>query len=113
MTELFERDRTVITKHINNIFREEELIENRNEQNLHFAHSDKPDKTYSLDVVISVGYRVKSLEGTRFRQWATKILIKLSISGVWVNPSQILLKDWNFLLISSFCSPLQIQDQIA
>lgn len=65
MTKLFERDRTVITKHINNIFKEGELAEKSNVQNMHLANSDKPVKSYNLDVVISVGYRVKSLEGTR------------------------------------------------
>ena len=67
MSDLFQRDRTVITKHINNIFKEGELDEKSNVQNLHFAHSDKPVKHYNLDVIISVGYRVKSLQGTKFR----------------------------------------------
>lgn len=67
MTKLFGRDQTVITKHVNNIFKEGELTEKSNVQNMHLANSDKPVKTYNLDVVISVGYRVKSLEGTRFR----------------------------------------------
>lgn len=63
MTKLFSRERSVLTKHINNIFREGELREKSNVQNMHIASSDKPIKTYSLDVVISVGYRIKSLEG--------------------------------------------------
>ncbi|AJI53303.1 virulence protein [Francisella philomiragia] len=49
MSDLFQRDRTVITKHINNIFREDELDEKSNVQNLHLAHSDKPVKHYNLD----------------------------------------------------------------
>lgn len=57
MTELFQRDRTVITRHITNIFKEKELEENSNVQFLHIAQSDKPVKLYSLDVIISVGYR--------------------------------------------------------
>ncbi len=74
MSELFGRERTVITKHIRNIFAEHELDEKSNVQFLHFANSDKPVKIFSLDVIISVGYRVKSLQGTYFRQWANKIL---------------------------------------
>ena len=60
MSDLFGRDRTVITKHIRNIFSEQELDEKSNVHFLHFANSDKPVKMFSLDVIISVGYRVKS-----------------------------------------------------
>lgn len=80
MAELFQRDRTVVSKHIKNIFQEGELDENR--VCAKFAHTTKhgaiQNKTqtsninfYNLDVIISVGYRVKSLQGTKFRQWAT------------------------------------------
>lgn len=89
MTQLFDRDRTVITKHINNVFKENELAEKSNVQNMHIANSDKPVKTYSLDVVISVGYRVKSIEGTRFRQWATKTLKNHILKGYTINPKRI------------------------
>lgn len=71
---LFGRERSVITKHIRNVFAEGELDEEGNVQNLHIAGSDKPVKFYNLDVIISVGYRVKSIQGTRFRQWATRVL---------------------------------------
>lgn len=74
MATLFERDRTVISKHIANIFSEGELVEKSNVQILHIANSDKPVKFYNLNVIISVGYRVKSLRGTQFRIWATKRL---------------------------------------
>jgi hypothetical protein len=74
MATLFERDRTVIVKHIGKIFLEGELDEKSNVQNLHIANSDKPVKFYHLNVVISVGYRVKSQRGTQFRIWATKRL---------------------------------------
>ena len=60
MGELFGRERSVITKHIRNVFSEGELDEKSNVQNLHIAGSDKPVKFYNLDVIISVGYRVKS-----------------------------------------------------
>lgn len=85
MSDLFQRDRTVITKHINNIFKEGELDEKSNVQNLHFAHSDKPVKHYNLDVIISVGYRVKSLQGTKFRQWATARLREYIVKGFTMN----------------------------
>ncbi len=74
MGQLFGRERSVITKHIRNVFAEGELEEESNVQNLHIAGSDKPVRFYNLDVIISVGYRVKSLQGTRFRQWATRVL---------------------------------------
>ena len=89
MTKLFSRERSVLTKHINNIFREGELHEKSNVQNMHIANSDKPIKTYSLDVVISVGYRIKSREGTRFRQWANKILKEHILNGYTINCSRV------------------------
>ena len=82
MCQLFGRERSVITKHIRNVFREGELSAESNVQNLHIANSDKPVKFYNLDVVISVGYRVKSIAGTRFRQWATKVLRAILLEGV-------------------------------
>ena len=60
MIELFQRDQSVIARHIGNIFKEKELDEKSNMHFLHIANSDKPVKVYSLDVIISVGYRVKS-----------------------------------------------------
>lgn len=74
MAVLFERDRSVIVKHIANIFSEGELEEKSNVQFLHIANSDKPVKFYNLNVIISVGYRVKSQRGTQFRIWATQRL---------------------------------------
>jgi len=74
MATLFERDRSVIVKHIAKIFSEGELEDKSNVQFLHIANSDKPVKFYNLNVIISVGYRVKSKRGTQFRIWATKRL---------------------------------------
>ncbi|GGX89065.1 cytochrome c [Litchfieldella qijiaojingensis] len=85
MSELFGRERSVITKHIRNIFKEGELDEKSNVQNLHIAGSDRPVKFYNLDVIISVGYRVKSQQGTRFRQWATRILREHLTKGWTLN----------------------------
>lgn len=72
--ELFQRERTVITKHINNMFKKVEFDEKSKVHFLLIANSDKPVKFYSLDVIISVGYRVKSIRGTPFRQFANKVL---------------------------------------
>ena len=81
MVDLFGRDRTVITKHINNIFKESELVEKSNVHFLHNANSDKPVKLYSPDVIISVGYRIKSSRGTQFRIWANKVLKNYLLKG--------------------------------
>lgn len=85
MGQLFGRERSVITKHIRNVFAEGELEEESNVQNLHIAGSDKPVKFYNLDVIISVGYRVKSHQGTRFRQWATGVLREHLTKGYSLN----------------------------
>jgi hypothetical protein len=89
MAELFQRDRTVITKHIKNIFEEGELQEKSNVQILHTANSDKPVAYYSLDVIISVGYRVKSLRGTQFRIWATERLKEYLIKGFTMDDERL------------------------
>ena len=85
MSQLFGRERSVITKHIRNVFAEGELDEKCNVQNLHIAGSDKPVRFYNLDVIISVGYRVKSVAGTRFRQWATQTLRDHLVQGYTIN----------------------------
>ncbi len=85
LCELFQRDVSVISRHIKNVFAEGEL---EKESNLHFLqipNSDRPVAIYSLDVVISVGYRVKSIVGTRFRQWANKVLKEYLLRGYAVN----------------------------
>lgn len=98
MAKLFGRDRSVITRHIKNIFKEGEL-----EESLvcaKFAHTEKYGKYdgfyqtvetvyYNLDVIISVGYRVKSVNGTRFRQWANTILRQYIIKGYAVNQRRL------------------------
>mgnify|MGYP000498175888 CR=1 FL=1 len=76
MVELFGRDQSVISRHIGNTFKEGELERESNMQKMHIANSDKPVEVYSLDVIISVGYRVKSLRGTQFRIWATQATIR-------------------------------------
>lgn len=89
MVILFGRDQSVISRHIKNIFREEELEEKSNMQNMHIANSDKPVNTFSLDVIISVGYRIKSIRGTQFRIWANNILKQYLIKGYSINESRL------------------------
>lgn len=85
MSELFQKERSVITKHINNIFNEGELTKEGNVQILHISDSDRPVKFYNLEVIISVGYRVKSHQGTKFRQWATARLKEYIVKGFTMN----------------------------
>ena len=89
ITELFDVDRTVITRHVNNVFKEGELERESNVHFLHIANSDKPVKFYSLDVIISVGYRVKSKRGVEFRKWANSVLKKYILQGYAVNQNRI------------------------
>jgi hypothetical protein len=85
MVELFQRDQSVISKHIKNAISEGEVDEKRNMQKLHIANSDKPVAFYNLDVIIAVGYRVKSLRGTQFRRWATAVLSEYLVKGFAMN----------------------------
>lgn len=83
---LFQKDQSVIARHIKNVFTEGELDEAGNMQILHNTLSKyKPVKVYSLDVIISVGYRVKSFRGTQFRRWATNILKDHMLKGYAVS----------------------------
>lgn len=81
LAELFGVDRTVIGRHITNVFETGELDETSNVQKLHVANSTKPVSYYNLDVIISVGYRVNSLQATAFRKWATVTLREYLIKG--------------------------------
>lgn len=89
MKTLFSVDRSVITKHVNNVFREGELEEKSNVHFLHIANADRPVKIYSLDVIISVGYRVKSKRGVEFRKWANSVLRQYILKGYAVNNNRI------------------------
>ena len=81
---LFERDQSVISRHIKNVFKDE-LEEKSNMHFLHIANSDKPVAFYSLDVIISVGYRVKSKRGVEFRKWANSVLKDYLLKGYALN----------------------------
>lgn len=86
---LFWRDQSVISRHINNVFKEKELDKKSNMQKIHIANSDKPVAFYNLDVIISVWYRVKSIEGTQFRIWANKILKDYLIKWYSINQKRL------------------------
>lgn len=85
LVSLFDRNQSVISRHLRNVFNEGELDEKSNMQKKHIANSDKPVVLYSLDVIISIGYRVKSQQGTRFRIWASKILKDHIVKGYTFN----------------------------
>ncbi len=92
MAELFGRERSVVTKHLRNVFKESELQENSVCAN--FAHTAADGKTYqtkfyNLDVIISVGYRVKSQRGVQFRQWATRTLRDHLVQGYTLNSTRL------------------------
>lgn len=89
MEELFERDISVISRHINNIFKEDEVDKKSNLHFLQIANSDRPVAYYSLDVIISVGYRVKSKRGVEFRKWANSVLKNYILQGYAVNTNRI------------------------
>ena len=85
MAVLFGRDVKTIRKHINNVFLEGELTKDNNTHFLRIDNVKQPLAFYTLDVIISVGYRVKSQRGTQFRIWANKILKDYLIKGFAVN----------------------------
>lgn len=89
IAKLFKAERSVITKHLGNIFRSNELDEKSNVHFLHIAFSDKPVKFYNLNVIISVGYRVNSSRATQFRIWATDVLKRHIIDGYTLNEKRL------------------------
>ena len=89
MAKLFGRERSVITKHVRNVFKEGELPEKGNVQKMHIPKSDKPVTFYDLDVIISVGYRVNSKRGTQFRIWSTRTLKNHLIQGYTLNERRL------------------------
>ena len=101
---LFERDRSVISKHIKNIFLEGEL--NENSVCAFFAHTANDGKVYNikyynLDVVISVGYRVKSERGVLFRKWAIKILNEYLLKGYVINENRVIVSNENYIALKN------------
>lgn len=89
MAELFGRERSVITRHIQRALADDELSLESNVQKVHIASSDKPVSLYSLEAVISVGYRVNSARGTQFRIWATRTLRDHLLRGYTLNERRL------------------------
>lgn len=89
MALLFDKDEKTIRKHINNVFRDKELDENNNTQKMRVVGVKQLVSFYTLDVIISVGYRVKSQRGIIFRQWANKVLKQYLLQGYVVNEKRL------------------------
>ncbi|PIQ91307.1 MAG: death-on-curing protein [Parcubacteria group bacterium CG11_big_fil_rev_8_21_14_0_20_39_22] len=89
IADVFQTERSVITKHIRNILKNEEIDEKSNVQKMHIANSDKPVAFYSLDIVLAVGYRTNSRVAIEFRKWATKTLREHITKGYTINRKQI------------------------
>ena len=89
MAELFDRDEKTIRKHINNVFKEEEVEKIYNTQKMRVVGVTQLVPFYTLDVIISVGYRVKSQRGVEFRKWANSVLKQYIMKGYAVNTNRI------------------------
>ncbi|RZD17498.1 MAG: Fic/DOC family protein [Candidatus Acididesulfobacter diazotrophicus] len=94
---LFEVDRTVVTKHIKNIIKFDEVDEKSNVQKMHIPNSDKPVTFYSLDIILAVGYRVNSKTAVKFRRWATEVLKEHIFKGFSINKERIAANYKSFL----------------
>ena len=86
---MLDRDEKTIRKHINNIFKDREVEKENNTQKMRVVGVKQSVPFYSLDVIISVGYRVKSQNGVIFRKWATSILHDFMIKGYAVNRKRL------------------------
>ena len=86
---IFEKDQSVISRHINNIFKDNEVDEKSNMQKMHIANSDKPVSFYNLDIVLAVGYRTNSSKAIKFRQWASSVLKNYIQNGYSINIDKI------------------------
>jgi len=89
IVEIFDKNQSVISRHINNIFKENEVDEKSNMQKMHIANSDKPVKFYSIDIILAVGYRTNSKKAIEFRKWATSVLNKYLLNGYAINEKKI------------------------
>lgn len=89
IAEVFEIDRTRVTRHINNVLADGEVDPKSNVRKTHFANSDRPVSLYSLDIILAVGYRTNSGNAINFRKWATKTLRSYITDGFVINPARI------------------------
>ena len=117
MAELFGRDRTVIARHIRNIFKEGELEENTTCAKFAHVGTDQDQtyetRMYNLDVIISVGYRVKSIKGTKFRIWATALIKQYLIKGYAIDRRRLDHYDELKEVVRLMSRTLTIHDKIA
>lgn len=90
MSKLFGKAKSTINEHIKNVYREGELIENETMTKFgNSEFSDKPTNYYNLDMIISIGYRVKSQNGILFRKWDTSVLKDYMLKGYAINPKRL------------------------
>ena len=96
MAILFDKDEKTIRKHINNIFQDGELTYNDNTQKVRVVGVKQYVNMYTLNVIISVGYRVKSIMGVKFRIWANKVLKEYLLKGYAINENRVVVSNENF-----------------
>jgi len=89
IVELFDKNQSVISRHINNIFSDGEVDKKSNMQKMHIANSDKPVSFYNLDIILAVGYRTNSAKAIKFRQWATSVIKSYISDGYVINSEKI------------------------
>jgi hypothetical protein len=89
IAQLFKTERSVVTKHINNILIDDEVDQKSNVQKMHIANSDRPTALYSLDIILAVGYRTNSNKAIAFRKWATSILRECLIKGFYLDQRKL------------------------
>ena len=97
IAELFDRDRSVISKHIKKIFDDYECDEKSNVQKMHIPYSDKLVEFYSLDIIIAVGFKTNSKRAIIFRRWANKILKEYLLTGYVINKERSLVTNENYV----------------
>ena len=97
IADVFDIDRSVVTRHINKIMQDGEVEQKSNVQKMHIANSDKPVNVYSLDVILAVGYRANSAKAIAFRKWATNTLRQHLLEGYTINKKRIALNYETFL----------------
>lgn len=89
IAELFEIDRSGVSRHINNIFNQEELDKKSNVQKMHIPNSDRPVEFFNLDVILAVGYRANSAKASAFRRWVSIVLKKYLVDGYALNEKRL------------------------
>ena len=111
IAQLYGKERSVITKHINKIFKDGEVDKKSNVQFLHIANSDKPVISYSLDIILAVGYRVNSANAIKFRRWATEVLKRYLLKGYTINQKRLLETKGKFRELQNAIAFLQKKSQ--